>query len=64
MTSPGSIDIVLDHLALAPSAVARRRWRPSAGLDLLPAAEALLEEAAQMHVPVRLVLAAAPTTTR
>ena len=59
MTSPGSIDIVLDHLALALSASAGADGVSGAALDLLPAAETLVEEAAQMHVPVRLVALAA-----
>ena len=56
MTSVGSIDIVLDHLALAPRATAGADGRARPRVDLLPALENLLEEAGQMHVPVRLAL--------
>ena len=63
MTSAGSIDIVLDHLAFAPPAFAGAGGDPSAGFDLLPAAEALLEEAAQMHVTVRLAWLPSPDDT-
>lgn len=54
MTTAGSIDVVLDHLALAPASPAAGE----AGTSLLPALESLLAEAASMHVPVRLALLA------
>ena len=57
MTSAGTIDIVLDHHvgALRRGADAAAQAAP-AELDLLPAVEALLEEAARLGVPVRVVL--------
>ena len=58
MTSPGSIDIVLDHLSLAPPPARGVAGRASAVAELHPAAQTLLAEAAQMHVPVRLALLA------
>ncbi|MEA2141857.1 MAG: hypothetical protein QOI64_287 [Solirubrobacteraceae bacterium] len=58
MTTAGSIDVVLDHLALAPPAAAAVGGRPTAAVDLLPALETMLEEAAQLHVSVRLALLA------
>ena len=52
MTSPGSIDVVLDHLALAPAG-ADGRSRP------LPGLESMLAEAGRIDVPVRLALLSA-----
>ena len=54
MTSPGSIDIVLDHHA---GATRRGEDAPTERVDLLPAMEELLDEAQRLGVPVRLVAA-------
>ena len=49
---PASIDIVLDH----HSGTLRGRGAGVSTVDLAPATEALLREASQLHVPVRLVV--------
>ena len=58
MTTAGSIDVVLDQLALAPPAAVDANGEPGPHVALLPALEHLLDEAALMHVPVRLALLA------
>ena len=55
MTSAGSIDIVLDHNAGALRRGEDPAHERTAALDLLPAVEELLEEAARLGVPVRLL---------
>lgn len=58
MTAAGSIDIVLDHHVgtLRRSAATAAGETPAGELDLLPAAEELLEEAARLGVAVRLAM--------
>ena len=55
MTTAGSIDIVLDHNAGALRRGDDLTPARAAALDLLPAVEELLEEAAGLGVPVRLL---------
>jgi len=55
VTSAGSIDIVLDHNAGALRRGEDPAHERTAALDLLPAVEELLEEAARLGVPVRLL---------
>ncbi|MDP1848085.1 MAG: M20/M25/M40 family metallo-hydrolase [Solirubrobacteraceae bacterium] len=56
MTGAGSIDIALDHNVGALRRSAGVDDAPAGVLDLLPDAEALLEEAARLGVSVRLAL--------
>lgn len=55
-TAAGTIDLVLDQHSGSLRAAGEPDRPRTAGFDLLPAATALLEEAARLHVPVRLVL--------